>query len=631
MNTIEKLTSKKVKICSQRIGINAADDILNSFSESDGTAKVNFYNISDKIVADAEKNFGCSLENGFDNYLVIIDNDVNIYFSSEISKLYALHAINAHYKNGIGKGMLYGRAVCNFRGYKSYLPGADRIEDFLGTIDMLLSLGYNKLTLELGGAMEYKRHPEINEGWVEYCNIFKEYNGKTREASRMFIYPKTSIHVETGSYGYLTQEQLKIIIDYCRERHMEIIPEVPCLSHADYILYRHPELSEVKDDLLPNNVCPSNEDYYKLLFDLFDEVIDLFKPERINIGHDEVYVLGYCEKCRKKSAADIFADDVIKIHDYLSSKGVATMLWGDKVINTWHGGGEAIHLKFNVDGWKTNINGETRQLGNFKCFSMQEFHEHIKTHPQFTGWYVAETHSSAPRLPKDLQICNWTQTPASDEDYKSLGFYTIYGNASSGTFSRDFLDRLKKYDVDGFSVSNWGDLDYMSMQRGYVMFDLFFGAFAAWSDDFDSKKRIENSLTVAKMLFDYKNNDISEQKHIEITHSCNFVMDHLSFDCGYWVEREDFHIGDYEIDFTDGTSMTYPIIWGENIGTGNALWNEENPVMPFSVKESAGTALVIRNDDGTFSYRIVIPTDKEVKDIHLKSTDKCVGKIEYKW
>ena len=35
--------------------------------------------------------------------------------------------------------------------------------------------------IEVGGAMEYIRHPEINSGWVEYCMEMTEYSGKTTE------------------------------------------------------------------------------------------------------------------------------------------------------------------------------------------------------------------------------------------------------------------------------------------------------------------------------------------------------------------------------------------------------------------------------------------------------------------
>jgi hexosaminidase len=38
--------------------------------------------------------------------------------------------------------------------------------------------------------------------------------------------------VENGNGGFITQDEVRQIVDYCRERHIEIIPEAPCFSHC---------------------------------------------------------------------------------------------------------------------------------------------------------------------------------------------------------------------------------------------------------------------------------------------------------------------------------------------------------------------------------------------------------------
>ena len=48
---------------------------------------------------------------------------------------------------------------------KLYLPPKDGLDAFYRIVDMLLYYRYNTVILEVGGAMEYKRHPEINESW----------------------------------------------------------------------------------------------------------------------------------------------------------------------------------------------------------------------------------------------------------------------------------------------------------------------------------------------------------------------------------------------------------------------------------------------------------------------------------
>ena len=51
----------------------------------------------------------------------------------------------------------------------------------------------------------------------------------------------------------------------------------------------HPDLSEVPGAKWPDTYCPSNPDSYRLLFDVYDEYIDLLKPTWVHAGHDELF------------------------------------------------------------------------------------------------------------------------------------------------------------------------------------------------------------------------------------------------------------------------------------------------------------------------------------------------------
>ena len=45
-----------------------------------------------------------------------------------------------------------------------------------------------------------------------------------------------------------------------------------------------------------------------IIFDLIDEIVEVVKPARyVHMGHDEVYVIGVCERCRNRSPADLRA------------------------------------------------------------------------------------------------------------------------------------------------------------------------------------------------------------------------------------------------------------------------------------------------------------------------------------
>ncbi|MDD2707431.1 MAG: hypothetical protein PHV34_05420 [Verrucomicrobiae bacterium] len=59
----------------------------------------------------------------------------------------------------------------------------------------------------------------------------------------------------------------------------------------------------------------------------------MFKPSQINMGHDEVDALGRCPKCAGKAPHELFAQDVVKIHDFLGAKGIRMQIHGDMLLN----------------------------------------------------------------------------------------------------------------------------------------------------------------------------------------------------------------------------------------------------------------------------------------------------------
>ena len=632
MSTLKKLCDTcKVKIGGCESGEVALLSICEKFIEAEGV-KIAFAPMTEEIKAEGAVFFGAALPEGYDAYLVKIDAGVTVYYTSGISRIYALYEILKNYDGGIGKGMLYGRAQMQVRGYKTYLPPKDDVAGYKRVMDMLLYLGYNTLTIELVGAAEYKSHPEINEGWEELCAYFAEENGRTNQMQRSFIFPKNSIHVESGGGKVLSVSQLAEIRDYAYARGIEIIPEMPCLSHAEYLLYKHPEFAEVAEDHFPEVCCPSNPDYYKMLFEIFDDMIEIFHPKRINIGHDELYVLGRCPRCKGKKAADLLLSDITKIHDFLASRGVKTMLWGDKVSHAWHGGNPAFHVRLpQVNGETLTFKGKVYERHNFKCHSPEEFMEYVKENPHVEAWYVEETASCIPNLPSDLHIANWSYWEGEKHEdlHSSLGFTTVFGNCSP-SWMKDIVRRCQKDGVQGFSISNWGNVDPISAQREGHLLSLFYGARVAWDENYDAENKKSYYAEVAADMFRLMNEKTLAAPHILIDHACDFVMDHHSFDCGFRIIREDFHIGDYEITYKSGEKALFPVIWGENIGPSSM--GKGSLDAPFTTGmaciEVVGTALPVKNGD-VLSYRIAIPTSGEVADVVFKKTEKCKGEISF--
>ena len=73
-------------------------------------------------------------------------------------------------------------------------------------------------------------------------------------------------------------------------------------------------LAEDPDMRWPDSYCPSNPESYRILFDLMDEVLEVLRPRRVHIGHDEWRAGAFCARCRGKDTGELFAEDVLKIH-----------------------------------------------------------------------------------------------------------------------------------------------------------------------------------------------------------------------------------------------------------------------------------------------------------------------------
>ena len=104
--------------------------------------------------------------------------------------------------------------------------------------------------------------------------------------------------------GYLTQEELRHIVEYARQRGVTIVPEIDLPGHSLAIGKVHPEiLCPVEIDTQrsagyskQNVWCVSREENYELLEDILREICDIFPSEYIHIGGDEVD-MSYWREC----------------------------------------------------------------------------------------------------------------------------------------------------------------------------------------------------------------------------------------------------------------------------------------------------------------------------------------------
>ncbi len=116
--------------------------------------------------------------------------------------------------------------------------------------------------------------------------------------------------------GFYTQEEIKGIVEYARQRHIEIVPEIEIPGHNLAAISAYPELGCDPDAVKPfiggagvgaaNTFCPGREESYTFLRDVLDEVMQLFPSQVIHLGGDEVdrRAWAHCKPCLSRQTSE---------------------------------------------------------------------------------------------------------------------------------------------------------------------------------------------------------------------------------------------------------------------------------------------------------------------------------------
>ena len=400
--------------------------------------------------------------------LEISEGSVSILASTKAGALYALGTLLTLAK-AEGKKILLpvssvsDKPYCSMRGAHFYMPAREGIEDFKRLIDSMLLMKMNTVIIEVGGGMQYERHPEINTAWEKFCKNIDNMPGV--DGSRSFqgadLYWKDSLHTELAGGSYLSKAEVRDIVQYAKARGMNVIPEVQALSHAYYLTVAHPEIAEMSFDIFPDTYCPSNEKSYELYFEVADEVLEVFEPNTVSIGHDEIRVLGWCDKCKNKTGHELVGGDVCRLHDFYASRGVRIAMWAESAQRFVSYNGSVIGG--DDDEVRTDVFGRYYRL------------------PAMS--------KSIEMLPNDILMLDWFHCAgATSEDcFDERGFEVIYGNFHANLFS-NFDKRSKKRCVRGAEVSTWCTPNEKTLADDGILFKLMFAASILWSDDYDNSK-----------------------------------------------------------------------------------------------------------------------------------------------
>ena len=252
-------------------------------------------------------------------------------------------------------------------GYRGLMLDVSRhfsdVEMVKRTIDMLalhqLNIFHWHLTDDQGWRIEIKSHPELTEigAWRD-DTVVGRYLGGTD-------YPTDG----KRHGGFYTQEQIREIVAYAKERYIEIIPEIDLPGHTSAVLAAYPQLGcEDKEYKVANRwgvirdvLCAGNPASLDLFKDIMNEVCDLFPGKYIHLGGDECVKDRWkaCPKCQRKirelglkDGSRYSKEDYLQswfmgeVASFVQSKGKRVIGWDeilegvpmdDSVIMSWRG------------------------------------------------------------------------------------------------------------------------------------------------------------------------------------------------------------------------------------------------------------------------------------------------------
>jgi len=187
------------------------------------------------------------------------------------------------------------------------------METLHGLVDMLSEWKINQLQLYVEHSFAYQRHRAV---W--------------KDASP------------------LTGEEILALDSYCRDRHVELVPNQNSFGHMErWLIHKaYSELAEVPGGIaLPHasmlltkrrkfstTLNPLDPRSHALMEGLYDELLPHFTSANFNVGCDETWELGQGrskQACEERGKGQVYLDWLMGLHALCERHGRRMMFWGD--------------------------------------------------------------------------------------------------------------------------------------------------------------------------------------------------------------------------------------------------------------------------------------------------------------
>lgn len=219
-------------------------------------------------------------------------------------------------------------------------------------IDDMVKYKFNLLHFHLtddqGWRIEIKSYPKLTE--IGAWNV--------KKTGRFGTFSKPDSTEPRDHGGFYTQEDIRELVQYAKERHVEILPEIDVPGHSLAAIASYPWLTSTPGTyrvnsgekfmewppsghfygLLDNALNPANEKVYEFLDKVFGEVAQLFPFSYIHMGGDETArnfweksadIKALMEREKLKNLDEVQAYFVSRVNKIITSKGKKLIGWDE--------------------------------------------------------------------------------------------------------------------------------------------------------------------------------------------------------------------------------------------------------------------------------------------------------------
>jgi len=174
---------------------------------------------------------------------------------------------------------------------------------------------------------------------------------------------KNKVYDGTPYGGYYTRDDMREIVKYAAERYITVVPEIEMPGHSLAALASYPSLgctggpyeTATGWGVFKDILCPGKDRTLQFLYDVLDEICEIFPSEYIHIGGDEAPRNRWkeCPDCQARIAAEGLESEarlqswlIRKVESYLAEKGRKIIGWdeileggvdGSTAVMSWRG------------------------------------------------------------------------------------------------------------------------------------------------------------------------------------------------------------------------------------------------------------------------------------------------------